>query len=57
MAPGTIDEAAEIPAPHVVSLHGARLDSLLGVEVPRERAVEHLEALEFGVETGRRART
>ncbi len=51
MAPGTIDEAAEVPAPHVVSMHGTRLDSLLGVEVPRGRAVEHLEALEFGVET------
>ncbi len=51
LAPGTIDEAAEIPTPHVVSMHGARLDSLLGVEVPREKAVENLEALEFGVET------
>ena len=51
LAPGTIDEAAEIPAPHVVSMHGARLDSLLGIEVPRERAIEHLEALEFEVET------
>ena len=47
LVPGTIDEAAEVPAPHVVSLHGARLDSLLGVAVPRERAVEHLERLGF----------
>jgi phenylalanyl-tRNA synthetase beta chain len=51
MAPGMIDEAGEIPAPRVVSMRGARLDSLLGIEVPRERAVEHLEALEFEVET------
>jgi phenylalanyl-tRNA synthetase beta chain len=50
MVPGTIDEAAEIPAAHVVSLHGVRLDSLLGVEVPRERAREHLERLEFQVD-------
>ena len=50
MLEGTIDEAAEIPAAHVVSLHGARLDSLLGIEVPRERAVGHLERLEFEVE-------
>ena len=49
MMPGTIDEAAEVPAAHVVSLHGSRLDSLLGIEVPRERAREHLERLEFEV--------
>ncbi|MEO8092690.1 MAG: phenylalanine--tRNA ligase subunit beta [bacterium] len=50
MVGGTIDEAAEIPAPHVVSLHGARLDSLLGIEVPRERAASHLERLGFALE-------
>ena len=49
LVPGTIDEAAEIPPAHVVSLHGARLDALLGIEVPRARAREHLEALEFEV--------
>jgi phenylalanyl-tRNA synthetase beta chain len=51
MAPGTIDEAAEVPAPHVVSLHGARVDALLGVEVARNRAADHLDRLEFEVET------
>src|SRR5439155_2715189 len=30
---GTIDVLAEMPAPHVVSLHGSRLDSLLGAHV------------------------
>ncbi|HSI79452.1 MAG TPA: phenylalanine--tRNA ligase subunit beta [Solirubrobacterales bacterium] len=50
LLPGTIDEAAEIPAPHAISLHGARLDSLLGVHVDREEAIEHLERLEFEVE-------
>ncbi len=50
VVPGTIDAAAEIPAAHVVSMHGARLDSLLGVKVPPERAAEHLESLEFEVE-------
>jgi len=50
MVGGMIDEAAEIPAPHVVSLHGARLDSVLGIEVPRERAASHLERLEFELE-------
>ena len=30
LVPGTIDEAAEIPAAHVISLHGARTESLLG---------------------------
>ena len=50
LVPGTIDEAAEVPAAHVVSLHGARLDSLLGIEIPRERATGHLERLGFEVE-------
>jgi phenylalanyl-tRNA synthetase beta chain len=50
LVPGSIDEAAEIPPPHMVSLHGSRLDSLLGVHVDRDEAVTHLERLEFGVE-------
>ena len=50
MLAGTIDQAAEIPAPHVVSLHGARLDSLLGTHVELDEARGHLEALEFEVE-------
>ena len=50
MLAGTIDEAAEIPTPHVVSLHGARLDSLLGTHVELDEARGHLEALGFEVE-------
>jgi phenylalanyl-tRNA synthetase beta chain len=50
LVPGTIDEAADPPTPHVVSLHGARLDSLLGVHIERDDAIQHLERLEFEVE-------
>ncbi len=50
MAAGTIDAAGVIPAARTVPLRGARLDSLLGVEVPRDRATGHLERLEFAVE-------
>jgi phenylalanyl-tRNA synthetase beta chain len=49
LVPGTIDEAAEVPAAHVISLHGARLDGLLGIEVDRTEARTHLERLEFEV--------
>jgi phenylalanyl-tRNA synthetase beta chain len=50
LVPGTIDVAAEIPAPHVISLHGARLDSVLGVHIERPEAEGHLVRLGFGVE-------
>jgi phenylalanyl-tRNA synthetase beta chain len=50
LVPGTIDAAAEIPAPRVISLHGARLDALLGVHVERSEAEQHLVRLGFGVE-------
>jgi phenylalanyl-tRNA synthetase beta chain len=50
MVSGTLDAAAEIPAPHVISLHGARLDSLLGVRIEREEATVNLERLGFRVE-------
>jgi phosphoadenylyl-sulfate reductase (thioredoxin) len=50
LVPGTIDEAAEPPAPHVVSLHGARLDSVLGIHIERDEAIRHLERLGFEVE-------
>jgi phenylalanyl-tRNA synthetase beta chain len=49
LIPGTIDVAAEIPPPHVISLHGARLDSLLGIGVEREQARESLGRLGFAV--------
>jgi phenylalanyl-tRNA synthetase beta chain len=44
---GTIDVAAEIPPAHVISLHGTRLDSLLGIHVEREQAGEGLDRLGF----------
>jgi phenylalanyl-tRNA synthetase beta chain len=50
LVPGTIDEATDPPAPHVVSLHGSRLDSLLGVHIDRDEARDHLERLGFEVE-------
>ena len=50
LVPGTIDVATEPPAPHVISLRGARLDSLLGTHIERDEAASHLEALEFEVE-------
>jgi phenylalanyl-tRNA synthetase beta chain len=50
LVPGTLDVATEPPAPHVVSLHGARLDSLLGVHVDRDEAAEHLRRLGFELE-------
>jgi phenylalanyl-tRNA synthetase beta chain len=50
LVPGTIDVAAEIPPPHVISLHGSRLDGLLGVHVVREDAIANLERLAFEVE-------
>jgi phenylalanyl-tRNA synthetase beta chain len=47
---GTIDVAVEAPAPHVISLRGTRLDSLLGTHIDREEARRHLAALEFAAE-------
>jgi phenylalanyl-tRNA synthetase beta chain len=52
LAPGTIDVAAEIPAAHEISLHGARVDSLLGVRIAPADAVTGLERLGFAVEEG-----
>jgi phenylalanyl-tRNA synthetase beta chain len=49
LVPGTLDAAADVPAPHVISLRGARLDSLLGTHVEPTEAAEHLDALGFEV--------
>jgi len=49
LVPGTIDVAADPPAPHIVSLRGARLDALLGTHVERDEAARHLEELGFEV--------
>jgi phenylalanyl-tRNA synthetase beta chain len=52
MAPGTIDVAAEIPAPHRIALHGERVEGLLGMAIEQTDQVAYLERLGFGVEPG-----
>jgi phenylalanyl-tRNA synthetase beta chain len=47
MVPGTIDVGGDGPPLETVVLRDARVTSLLGVEVPRERCAEILTALEF----------
>ena len=47
VTPGTIDVGGPGPALKTVVLRDARIKSLLGVEVPRERCAEILTALEF----------
>ncbi len=47
MLPGTIDVGGDGPPLRTVVLRDARVKSLLGVEVPRERCAEILTALEF----------
>jgi phenylalanyl-tRNA synthetase beta chain len=47
--PGTIDIGAEPPAPQAIRLREARVESILGVPVPRGRQTEILQALDFGV--------
>ena len=49
VVPGTIDVEGEIPAAHAISLHGSRLESLLGVEIERADAAESLARLGFRV--------
>ena len=50
LVPGTIDVAAEIPAPHRVALRGARVEGLLGMRIDQADQVAYLERLGFGVE-------
>jgi phenylalanyl-tRNA synthetase beta chain len=50
LVPGTIDAAAEIPAPPRVRLRGERVEGLLGMEIPPADRVAYLERLGFGVE-------
>ncbi|HET8979366.1 MAG TPA: phenylalanine--tRNA ligase subunit beta [Solirubrobacteraceae bacterium] len=47
---GTIDIGGEGPPPRRIALRDARLNGLLGIEVPRERSAEILKALEFTVD-------
>ncbi|MBS1893450.1 MAG: phenylalanine--tRNA ligase subunit beta, partial [Actinobacteria bacterium] len=50
MVPGTIDVAAPAPEPHTLRLRGARVTSILGMEIPQADQVAYLERLGFGVE-------
>jgi phenylalanyl-tRNA synthetase beta chain len=48
--PGTIDVGGPGPAPATIRLRDAHVSGLLGVEVPRARSREILEALDFGTD-------
>jgi phenylalanyl-tRNA synthetase beta chain len=47
---GTIDVTGEIPEPHRVGMRGARVERLLGIEIPAAKRVEYLRRLAFEVE-------
>jgi phenylalanyl-tRNA synthetase beta chain len=49
LVPGTIDELAEEPSPHVISVRGSRVAGLLGVTVERDEAGTYLGRLGFEV--------
>jgi phenylalanyl-tRNA synthetase beta chain len=50
LVPGTIDVAAEIPAPRRLTLRGERVEGLLGMTIAQADQVAYLERLGFGVE-------
>jgi phenylalanyl-tRNA synthetase beta chain len=50
LVPGTIDVAAEIPAPRLLTLRGERVEGLLGMAIDQTDQVAYLERLGFGVE-------
>jgi phenylalanyl-tRNA synthetase beta chain len=52
MVPGTIDVAADPPPPRTLTLRGARVTGILGMEIPQADQVAYLERLGFGVEVG-----
>ncbi len=49
LVPGTIDVGGPGPAPETIRLRDERVSGLLGIEVPRARSAEILQALEFKV--------
>jgi phenylalanyl-tRNA synthetase beta chain len=49
LVPGTIDEAAEIPEPHRLSLRHERVERLLGMPITPDECAEYLERLDFEV--------
>jgi phenylalanyl-tRNA synthetase beta chain len=50
LVPGTIDEAAEIPAPHRIGLRHERVERLLGMPISPDHCAEYLDRLDFEVE-------
>jgi phenylalanyl-tRNA synthetase beta chain len=50
LVPGTIDVAADIPAPRRLPLRGERVEGLLGMAIPQADQVAYLGRLGFGVE-------
>ncbi len=50
LVPGTIDVAAEIPAPPRIPLRSSRVEGLLGMSIPLDDQAAYLERLGFGVE-------
>lgn len=50
LVPGTIDVAAESPAPARIRLRGARVEGLLGMRIEQADQAAYLERLGFGVE-------
>ena len=50
LVPGTIDVAAEVPAPTELTLRAARVSGLLGMEITQAEQTEYLQRLGFGVE-------
>jgi phenylalanyl-tRNA synthetase beta chain len=50
LVPGTIDEAAEIPEPHRLTLRHERVERLLGMPITPGQCATYLERLDFEVE-------
>ena len=50
LVPGTIDEAAEIPAPHRIRMRHQQVERLLGMPITPEQCADYLERLDFEVE-------
>jgi phenylalanyl-tRNA synthetase beta chain len=50
LVPGTIDVAAEIPAPRQLALRAARVEGLLGMAITQAEQTTYLQRLGFGVE-------
>ena len=49
LVPGTIDVAAEAPAPAQIRLRGERVEGLLGMQIEQSDQIAYLQRLGFGV--------